>query len=177
MKTKMCNKCHEYKSYDDMVKNKNYEDGVWYYCKECHRKSRPRKLKPLFKSSTMRECRMCGEIKPFNDFSNKTKYQHSYCISCRRARGLQANLERYGLTPEQYVAMEKAQGGVCAICKEPEKEKKRLAIDHDHSCCPGLKSCGKCVRGLLCTRCNKGIGVFADDAQLLISAANYLNRY
>lgn len=176
MKKYFCKKCEEHKPANEMVGNSKSPDGVWCYCKTCHRGTYSRKLKPLFKSTTMRECRMCGEIKPFADFSNKTKKKHSYCVACRKARGLQANLQRYGLTPESYIEMEKAQGGVCAICKEPEREKKRLAIDHDHACCPGMNSCGKCIRGLLCTRCNKGMGVFGDNQELLIKAAEYLKN-
>lgn len=180
---KTCNKCQTSKDYSEFHKQKRTVDGHTAWCKQCYHeywKSRydgKRKFEPLKKTSTHRECRMCGEMKDFADFSQKTKRMHSYCIDCRRLRGLTANLQRYGLTPESYIEMEKAQGGVCAICNEPEREKKRLAIDHDHSCCPGLNSCGKCIRGLLCTRCNKGLGVFGDDKDLLLSAANYLNRY
>jgi hypothetical protein len=41
--------------------------------------------------------------------------------------------------------------------------KKFLHVDHDHACCPGPKSCGKCVRFLLCDKCNVGLGSFSDD--------------
>jgi hypothetical protein len=66
------------------------------------------------------------------------------------------------------------QGGVCAICGLPCKSGKRLSIDHDHSCCPGKGSCGKCVRGLLCMNCNNGLGHFKDDPELLGTAIAYL---
>lgn len=53
-----------------------------------------------------------------------------------------------------YVERFHAQGGVCAICKQPPAEGKALVWDHDHACCPGHSSCGLCIRGLLCSRCN-----------------------
>jgi len=65
----------------------------------------------------------------------------------------------YGTTSEKYQAMLAGQGGVCAICGEPPKTK-RLAVDHDHECCPPIKDgcCGKCIRGLLCLQCNTKLG-------------------
>ena len=85
----------------------------------------------------------------------------------------QRKLCRYALTSEQYDALLTAQNGVCAICHKPERAKlngtvKSLAIDHDHAT-------GK-VRGLLCQKCNRGIGQFNDDPKLLRGAADYLEE-
>jgi hypothetical protein len=85
-------------------------------------------------------------------------------------------LNRYGLTTEQYDGLLNKQNGVCAICKKPETFRKNLAIDHDHTCCPTHKSCGKCIRGLLCSRCNQALGLFKDDVLALESAIKYLQR-
>ena len=63
---------------------------------------------------------------------------------------------RYGITIEDYERMYETQGGLCAICKQPETRKGRngkpisLSIDHDHKT-------GK-VRDLLCTHCNQMVG-------------------
>lgn len=86
-----------------------------------------------------------------------------------------------GLSVERFDEIFAAQGGVCAICGNPETAKRngkvqRLAIDHDHACCPGEKACGQCTRGLLCGRCNAGIGQMKDDPERLRKAAAYLER-
>jgi hypothetical protein len=85
-----------------------------------------------------------------------------------RRRGLQPQYRRHGLTKEQFAAL----GDRCMVCGVTDD----LHIDHDHRCCPGKYSCGKCVRGLLCSGHNNGIGRFGDDAMLLRAAADYLDR-
>lgn len=89
----------------------------------------------------------------------------------------------YNMTREQYDALLEVQDGVCAICRQPERFinrrtglPHRLAVDHDHRCCPGSKSCGQCVAGLLCHACNAGGGKFGDDPDLLRAAADYFER-
>jgi hypothetical protein len=66
----------------------------------------------------------------------------------------------------------------CEICEtETSPNKGGFHIDHDHSCCPNKKSCGKCVRGLLCQKCNSVIGFANDDPEILKAAISYLERY
>lgn len=84
--------------------------------------------------------------------------------------------QKYGVRQEQYDALLAVQGGVCAICRRPP-EKLRLAVDHDHGCCSGQRSCGKCVRGLLCGPCNTAIGSLRDDPALLAAASKYLTHH
>lgn len=65
----------------------------------------------------------------------------------------------YGITAEQYDELLAMQGGGCAICHvTPEHFTKAMAVDHDHACCSGRTSCGKCVRGILCCFCNNALG-------------------
>lgn len=75
---------------------------------------------------------------------------------------------RYGVTREDYDAMLERQNGVCGICgtKEPGKGNKYFHIDHDHDT--------KKVRGLLCDKCNRGIGLLGDNALVVIEAYKYL---
>jgi hypothetical protein len=83
-------------------------------------------------------------------------------------------LEQYGLTIEKYNEILTSQFGVCAICNKAETARhqigtlRKLAVDHSHKT-------GK-VRGLLCSRCNTGIGYFNDDIILFMSAIKYLNK-
>lgn len=82
---------------------------------------------------------------------------------------------RYGLTLADYDRALAAQGGICALCATPAVERE-FFVDHDHGCCPGNKgkTCGGCIRGLICARCNTGLGLFEDDPSLLRAAADYL---
>lgn len=77
-------------------------------------------------------------------------------------------MRRYNLTLEDYQGWVDEQRGHCAICnKVPVKSK--LVIDHDHD--TGT------LRGLLCTKCNTGLGKFDDDFQLLEKALTYLYTF
>lgn len=90
-------------------------------------------------------------------------------------------LRRYNITPAEYEDMVRAQGGRCKICNGPETslnrtgKPKMLCIDHDHSCCPERsQSCGECVRGLICNRCNTVLGRVGDSRSLLRKMVIYL---
>lgn len=69
----------------------------------------------------------------------------------------------YRITTEQYWELYNDQGGRCAICQRATGKAKKLAVDHDHACCNGPTSCGKCVRGLLCMTDNKWLGHIRDS--------------
>jgi len=78
---------------------------------------------------------------------------------------------RYGIQESTYEALLAEQDGKCAICLEgPQGHKyhRRLCIDHNHST-------GQ-VRGLLCTRCNRTLGLFKDRPELLERARLYLTK-
>lgn len=93
-----------------------------------------------------------------------------------RANRLRDRCAAFGITVETYQSMHAAQGGACALCEVPEvKTGRQLLIDHDHACCPGEKSCGACVRSLLCSPCNVLVG-YAESPRLA-SAFAYLGRF
>jgi hypothetical protein len=105
------------------------------------------------------------------------------CVTHDRAekarRKLRAHANKvesgFGIPAEVYWALYEFQGGKCAIlhCRATGKTR-RLAVDHDHKCCPGRTSCGKCVRGLLCNPHNEMFGRNGDDPDVFQSMAFYL---
>ena len=76
---------------------------------------------------------------------------------------------KYRLTPDAYDAMVSAG---CAVCGAESN----LVIDHDHGCCPVVRSCGRCVRGVLCKACNTAEGMLAGDPDRALAMAAYLLR-
>ena len=82
--------------------------------------------------------------------------------------------KNYGVTLDWYKEQHAKQGGVCAICSKLETavihgKQVSLAVDHCHDT-------GK-VRALLCTSCNRGIGMLKHDRDLLQKAIAYLETY
>lgn len=95
-------------------------------------------------------------------------------VSARWKRN--TRLARYGLTQETFNALLEAQGHACGMCHEPFTEGQQIFIDHDHNlgCHPEeRRACDKCRRGLLCLRCNTGLGYVE---RMLDLARAYLER-
>lgn len=77
----------------------------------------------------------------------------------RRKHNRKYRVTSYGLTMEGFDRLLEAQGYACGMCREPFGEGQLIHVDHDHSCCRAKnRSCGKCVRGLLCHGCNIALG-------------------
>ena len=133
-----------------------------------------------------RTCIGCKETYPLTKeffWSNGRNYLKTKCKKCgaidkrkwiiknkeRASRiFLRSNLKQsFGLTEDDYYNMVKEQSNKCAICgRTPFGKNKRLCVDHNHST-------GK-VRGLLCQKCNRGLGCFGDDLDTLKVATQYL---
>lgn len=82
--------------------------------------------------------------------------------------------QQYNLTREDFEKLLSSQGNRCACCGEASPGLRDWNVDHDHNCCPGKESCGKCIRGLLCSHCNPMLGFAKDNISRLQSAINYL---
>ena len=109
------------------------------------------------------------------DLLNKRilEWSHSNPAKRREIQKRSALKCRYGLTEQQIDSIGKDQGWVCKICSMSLLEldsigRKKLSVDHCHKT-------GK-VRGLLCTQCNRGIGHFQDNPDLLERAVSYLRE-
>lgn len=138
-----------------------------------------------------------ADISPQADAEARRDYFRAYARLRRqtvsgRAEMMRSNLKGiHGISLEQYTERYERQQGRCAICRcditqgyDPKREStgKRgppmnaAQIDHDHSCCPGRKSCGHCIRGLLCSSCNRGLQALRDNPALMRAAADYIER-
>lgn len=87
---------------------------------------------------------------------------------------------KYSVTPEWYDSKLAEQGGHCALCPtavSSNHRKRYLEIDHDHACCAGKRTCGKCVRGLLCVACNCALAQIEKWADWPEQVRAYLNSY
>jgi len=123
-----------------------------------------------------RVCTSCGKFKDPSQYSLERDRRsfggiamRSKCKPCNEHRKYKAFIKRtYDITWETYEQIFDDQDGKCAICKSKISSNRtsRLFVDHCHDT-------GK-VRGLLCSSCNHGLGLFKDSATILKSAIKYL---
>lgn len=149
--------------------------------------------------SGKRYCPDCKDFLPFTEFYKDSRTSDGLTRKCRthhaqgsyKARKKNPQhatrdsryeynrgrlLAKYGLTAESFDQLLATQGGICPICQTSDPKGKGWVIDHDHSCCSTKtrKTCGKCVRGILCSNCNTALGKFQDDPEILQRAISYL---
>jgi hypothetical protein len=156
----------------------------------------------MFESPETRRCPRCRKDRDAASFMNASGKPCESCQPCRDlsvhanrrrrerigAQGVRAaNLrDKYRITAEEYDALRARQGYRCAICRRHEDELPsagvgrprldglppatavRLVVDHCHRT--------RRVRGLLCVGCNAGLGNFAEQADRLAAAIDYLQR-
>jgi hypothetical protein len=133
---------------------------------------------------TCKKCRIASHIlykdrsREYKDKYNIYQASRSKSNKARKLR-IKIDLKRKNLKPEQYDELLTKQNNRCAGCgRFAASFKRRLAVDHDHSCCPTTrKSCGKCIRGLLCNDCNVALDHLRDSVSTLKSLIAYLEFY
>jgi hypothetical protein len=118
----------------------------------------------------LKECYLCEKRLELENFNKKRKE----CKTCSKGMKL---FYRYGITQEEYDELSEKQNNVCAICFRDPTEVGVLVVDHDHACCPTERSCGECVRALLCSYCNTSIGLMEDRPERLLMATEYLRSF
>jgi hypothetical protein len=181
---KQCTNCKEFKETTNFHKYSKAQDKLKPWCKVCVREydlaeDDPRRIFPKkYNEERKIHCRNCGKYfkeKEMKKVKNGMYKGLSYCLECAPLLGHIRNVRRYGITIEQYHKMLKDQDYSCKVCDLKESTfRKRLSIDHDHNCCPGETSCGKCVRGLLCHHCNSALGNAKDSIEILQKMIEYL---
>jgi hypothetical protein len=92
-------------------------------------------------------CVSCVDWLPANWFDIPSRGRPmSWCALCWALRN-------HNTTLAKVLALSGRTIPGCDVCDA--EERRHLNVDHDHRCCPGERSCGKCVRGLLCRTCNR----------------------
>lgn len=175
MANKTCTKCQETKTLDQFYKanpKQNLDQGVDYYCKYCRNGAHLASIRNQNKKCSVKDC-------------TKSHYARTYCRmhyarwernghtdrlignGNKEVRDRQLRL-KYVITLEEY---EERTADGCELCGE--KSERTYHVDHDHKCCKGTKTCGKCVRGIICHMCN----VAVDKMQNGLMRADYPNYW
>lgn len=143
----------------------------------------------------MRKCSRCKVSSDFGIDNSRKDGLKFYCKSCckevnskwtnskagkKAIRNAQLKLN-HKVTPELWSEMMLNQKGLCKLCNtrfdlEHGWNGMYPVVDHDHSCCPNEKSCGKCIRGLIHRKCNTALGMFNDNIDNLRLAVIYLEN-
>lgn len=189
---KKCTRCQKTKIAADFAKDPTHKDRRASRCKPCMAKTarqrRRWQKRQISHTPAILVCSTCKQEKAATEFHlnrcRKTGRTHQ-CKQCvlvaaarhRRKAGDTAynrlnTRERrlkqlYGLSLAAYDAWRLQQGNCCALCSKPFEDDK-IHVDHDHKT-------GQ-LRGLLCPKCNVGLGLFNDDPALLTTALEYLTR-
>ena len=116
-----------------------------------------------------RTCLHCGAT--YTPVSNVQKR----CKICVPDVSAAQRMNRFGLSEPQLQLLLSNQGHQCAICSSP-LTRRTAQVDHDHSCCAGLRTCGRCTRGLVCKQCNRGL-YFAEQKAWTAAALQYVQAF
>lgn len=138
-------------------------------------------------------CVKCGIEKDLDLFAKGRNYKDGRRGTCKRCHtnyvidyynknpdkkaekvklnsGRDTNWKRHKISKELYESLLKKYDGKCHACKK----RNATSIDHDHKCCEGIRSCGKCVRGILCRNCNISLGLMQDSKEQIKKLIEYL---
>ena len=158
---KICSKCKIEKDFTAFYKEKSVSDGFSRWCKDCRREYRQT---PGQKEYDQKYQKTPEGRAAYQRYNHKIEHRHSQ------------RKYKYGISQLEFDNILLSQENKCAVCKKDKLESQRWYVDHDHACCPGRRSCGKCIRGILCNNCNVGIGCLKDDIDTIKMAIKYLSR-
>lgn len=108
---------------------------------------------------------------PDKDKANRKRYRIKNPEKVKTHNRNSLLKREYGITQDVYDLTLETQNGACALCFRPNADtgKQKLNVDHCHES-------GK-FRGLLCGKCNRGLGAFNDDIDLMERAFLYLKKH
>ena len=154
--TKICSKCHKTKRLEEFSRDKNNKDGRTYDCKKCRSK--------VYKQWCLDNPKKAKETRDRYAPYRKEYYQRPEQLLKYRKRWVQ----RYGLSLEEFDKMVDTQRNLCYVCNRPEPQVKNrhLCIDHNHKT-------GK-VRKLLCSSCNRALGLLRENLVVIEKLKQYL---
>jgi hypothetical protein len=158
---KRCKKCGETKPLELFYADKACRDGRRPECKACTSAAR----RVYYRANRKK---VIGRVVAWQR-DNKERYNARQREYRKRNpdKDWPGHLKRnFGLTVDEYESFVAAHSGRCAICCDEAAAGKRLHIDHDHN--------SKNVRGMLCVRCNNGLGQFRENPALLERGIDYL---
>lgn len=165
---KVCYKCKIPKESFDFYKDNSRVDSLSAQCKQCTKDYQQDPKQKIQRLNYLQK----PEVKARNKIKKGT-------LSEIKLKEKERGIKMHGINMEIYNKILLQQGNACAICKKvpvPDSLGRIFHIDHNHECCPSSKSCGKCIRGLLCHKCNSGIGFLNDSIENLKSAIIYLRK-
>lgn len=161
---KQCRECKDFKALGKFHKRIQAKDGLKPICKDCHRISN-REWRKDNKEAVNKDAQQ-RRLANLEKCREKERIYRTDNYDKIRDRFLKYN---YNIDITQYNNIFESQRGCCSICNAHQSTfKKALAVDHCHKT-------GK-VRGLLCAKCNKGIGHFSDSIEIFENAIIYLKK-
>jgi hypothetical protein len=167
-----CPSCEEVKPLGEFPRNRATKSGFGDWCKLCNNAYAKKRKRPLATAKALYNINL-------ENLPKISLYEHIRSETLFKGTDADANCRNHNITQENFEAMLKSQHSRCAICSDFfdfDEGRKSIHIDHDHNCCPGQRSCGRCIRGLLCANCNLGLGRFKDDEVILTRAIKYLKK-
>ena len=174
---KTCTKCGASKEPLEFPAHARSADGRNSWCRSCMaagERARWASDPEAYRARRRERRKLAREANPEVYRAEQQRYRERHAKRLRLKDQRRA-CEKHGLSLEDYKTMLLMQGGRCATCGfVAARQRRSLDIDHDHDCCPGTYSCGRCVRGLLCSGCNNTLGRVRDNASLLRSLASYV---
>lgn len=170
---KTCSKCEEEKPLEEFYVDRRNADGHGCQCKTCVKPKLAeyyQKNKATTIARSQKRYRENGE--ECRARSRAYQKKNRKLLQERRKTSGYSLMHKYGLSLTCYQEMLTAQGSVCKICgAPPEKNPPHFSLNVDHDHLTGR------VRGLLCGKCNVGLGAFDDAARLLSRAVDYLKSF